>query len=344
MSLYRTVRSFIGRNFVRPFEDYCAVNRPELYEKIFYNFRHTTRREDLGDVFYMQVNGYDDFVQLKREKDFALKVPLDYVAPPVKLRVAAVVHIFYPELAAELKALLLNIPCAVDVFISTTSPEKRTSIEKTFGDFDKGRVVVRVFANRGRDIAPAFVGFRDIYGDYDACVHLHSKKSPHAERRLSGWRDHLYGNLLGSREVVVGILNILAAEKVGVVFPQYYAPIRVSINWGENYLATKNFLHGLGIDIDNRHLIEFPAGSMFWFKPQALAPLLNCPLTFDDFPEESGQVDGTTAHAIERAFLFIAEAAGYTWIKVDGTGLTSSSQAELTANIERARHSVLKRY
>lgn len=344
MSLYRTTRSFIGKHFVRPFEDYCAVNRPNLYEKIFYNLRHKTRREDLGDVFFMQVNGYEDFIQLKREKDFALKVPLDYAAPPVDLKVAAVVHIFYPELAAELKSRLLNIPCAVDIYISTTSPDKQVAIEKTFADFGKGRVVVKVFPNRGRDVAPAFVGFKDIYGGYDVCVHLHSKKSPHAERRLAGWRDHLYKNLLGSPEIVGGILNILANDKVGVVFPQYYAPIRVSINWGENYLATKDFLRGLGIEIDNRHLIEFPAGSMFWFKPKSLAPLLECGLTFDDFPEECGQVDGTIAHAIERAFLFIAEAAGYTWIKIDGDGLRSKSRAELDANIERARHSVLKRY
>lgn len=344
MSLYRTTRSFIGKHFVRPFEDYCAVNRPELYEKIFYNLRHKTQREDLGDAFFMQVNGYEDFIQLKREKDFALKVPLDYAAPHVNLKVAAVVHIFYPELAAELKSLLLNIPCAFDVYISTTSIDKQAAIEKTFANFDKGRVVVKVFPNRGRDVAPAFVGFKDIYGGYDVCVHLHSKKSPHAERRLAGWRDHLYKNLLGSPEIVGGILNILANDKVGVVFPQYYAPIRVSINWGENYFATKDFLRGLGIEIDNRHLIEFPAGSMFWFKPKSLAPLLDSSLTFDDFPEECGQVDGTIAHAIERAFLFIAETAGYTWIKIDGDGLKSKSRAELDANIERARHSVLKRY
>lgn len=344
MSVYRTVRSFIGRNFVRPFEDYCAVNRPDIYEKIFYNLRHTTKREDCGDAFYLQVNGYEDFVQLKREKDFALKVPLNFAAPPVDLKIAAVVHIFYPELAAELKNLLLNIPCAVDVYISTTSPDKQAAIEKTFADFGKGRVVVRVFLNRGRDVAPAFVGFKDIYGNYDACVHLHSKKSPHAERRLSGWREHLYKNLLGSPEIVGGILNILANEKVGVVFPQYFAPIRVSINWGENYLATKNFLRGLGIEIDNRHLIEFPAGSMFWFKPKSLAPLLESNLTFDDFPEESGQVDGTIAHAIERAFLFIVETAGYKWVKVDSSGLQSSSSEQLDENISKAWHSVLKRY
>ena len=91
---------------------------------------------------------------------------------------------------------------------------------------------------------------------------------------------------------------------------------------------------------------------MFWFKPKALAPILNCGLTFDDFPDESGQLDGTIAHAIERAFLFVVETAGFDWVKVDcgekNFGMTptlkSSSPAELDENIFKARHSVLKRY
>ncbi|MBR6712652.1 MAG: hypothetical protein IKI76_06645 [Selenomonadaceae bacterium] len=352
MSLYRMARSFIGRNFVQPFEDFCAIHHPEVYEFIFYNLRNETHRQDCGEAFFMQVTGFEDSVRLKRGKDFALKVPLNFTAPPVKLKVAAVVHIFYPELAEELKQLLLNIPCAVDVFISTTSPDKQAAIEKVFGDFDKGRVLVRVFPNRGRDIAAAFVGFKDIYGSYDACVHIHSKKSLHAEKILSGWRNHLYRNLLGSSAIVEGILNILAHDEVGLVFPQHFNPTRTLIHWGKNFHGTKDFLHRLGIEIDHRNLIEFPAGSMFWFKPKALTPLLDCGLTFDDFPEESGQVDGTLAHVIERAFLFVVEAAGFGWVKVDtGAGfinptplLKSSSQAELTANIKRARHSVLKRY
>ena len=137
-----------------------------------------------------------------------------------------------------------------------------------------------------------------------------------------------------------------------MVFPQHFNPTRTLIHWGRNFHGTKDFLHRLGIEIDHRNLIEFPAGSMFWFKPKALAPLLNCGLTFDDFPEELGQVDGTLAHVIERAFLFVVEAAGFGWVKVDTGGgfinptplLKSSSQTELTANIKRARHSVLKRY
>ena len=352
MSLYRFARRVIRNYFIAPLEDFCAVNNPKLYEFIFYNLYHKFQGEDCGEVFFMKMKGYENFIQLKREQDFALKIPFEFSAPPADFKVAAVVHIFYPELAAELKNLLLNIPCAADVYISTTSPEKKSEIEEVFRDFDKGRVVVKIFPNRGRDIAPAFVGFKDIYKNYDACVHIHSKKSPHAKTRLTGWRDHLYKNLLGSPEIVGNILQILSNDKVGAVFPQYFPPIRIFINWGANYSITKNFLHKLGIDIDNRNLIEFPAGSMFWFKPQALAPLLDSDLTFEDFPEESGQVDGTIAHAIERAFLFIVEASGFIWTKIDNgennLGITpllnTASQAALDENISKAWHSVMKKY
>lgn len=346
MNFYRTVRSFIGKHFVKPFEDFCAVNRPEIYDFIFYDLRKKTRRQDCGDAVFMQTEGFDDFVRLKRTKDFALNVPLNFFAPIATRKVAAVVHVFYPELADELKNFLRNIPCTVDVFISTTTAEKKSAVEKIFGDFDKGTVTVKIFPNRGRDIAAAFVGFREIYSDYDICVHLHTKKSPHAEKILSSWRDHLYRNLLGSPEIVRGILKILEDERVGLLFPQHFNSIRVYVNWGGNFFAVKDFLRGLNIAVSNRNLIEFPTGSMFWFKPRAIAPLLDCGLTFDDFPEECGQVDGTLAHAIERAFLFIVEAAGYTWLKISADDkifsatpiLKSRSQAELDDNISIAQH------
>ncbi len=352
MNFYRTARSFIGRNFVRPFENFCALNRPEVYDYIFYRLRNTTSFEDCGDALFVQTNGLDNFVRLKFKNDFALKVPLNFPVQITNQRVAAIIHMFYPELAAEVKNFLLNIPCAVDVFISTTSPEKKFAVEKIFGDFDKGNVTIKIFVNRGRNIAATFVGFREIFDGYDFCVHLHTKKSPHAEKILAGWRNHLYENLLGSPEIVGGILKILADERVGMVFPQHFNPIRVYINWGQNFSVAKNFLRRLNIAVDERNLIEFPTGSMFWFKPKSLAPLLNCGLTFKNFPEECGQIDGTLAHAIERAFLFIVEASGFQWLKVDCDNkffgatpiLKSHSQTELDANISKAWHSVLKRY
>lgn len=66
----------------------------------------------------------------------------------------------------------------------------------------------------------------------------------------------------------------------------------------------------INFTLDSNNLI-FPAGSMFWYKPDALKSLFLLNLTHDDFPKEPISESGTIMHAIERLFGIVAEYNGY---------------------------------
>ena len=85
--------------------------------------------------------------------DSVLAVPLGGTFPRPRLDhpVGVILHVFYPDLADELRNYLENIPGAVDVYISTDTPGKRDIIERAFSGWSKGRLEVRLAVNRGRD-------------------------------------------------------------------------------------------------------------------------------------------------------------------------------------------------
>ena len=58
-------------------------------------------------------------------------------------------------------------------------------------------------------------------------------------------------------------------------------------------------------------VFNYPAGSFFWARCDALSPLLEHGYTYEDFPREQGQTDGTLAHALERVLPFVSRKQGY---------------------------------
>lgn len=253
------------------------------------------------------------------EDDFALAIPLPTDAYNAKLkapRIAAIVHLYHEELAPEFKRYLLNVPAPLDVYVSTVDEHRASLIRQTFADWPHGRVDVRVVPNRGRDIAPKLVSFADVYPHYDYVLHLHSKKSHHADV-LSMWRLFLLESLVGTKDVARSILALFEHQpSLGIVAAQHFEPVRHWLNWGGNFAQADALARRMGFSLNQAVPLDFPSGSMFWARTQALQPLLHLHLATEDFVEEAGQKDGTLAHAIERLYFHACEHAGLDWVKV----------------------------
>jgi hypothetical protein len=251
-----------------------------------------------------------------RLKPSAVPFSRDLPAPTLSDRVGVVMHIFYPELAREMRLYLDNIPGAVDLYISTDTEAKQTLLAQAFAGWTAGEVDIRLAPNRGRDIAPKLITFRDVYDRHPVALHLHSKKSPH-ESHLRMWRYFLFENLMGEREIAAGILAAFEQDQsLGVVASDHYFPVSNAIGWGENYEIAQTLAGRMGTPIDPEAPVDFPSGSMFWARSAALKPLLDLGLSAEDFGPEAGQMDGTLAHAIERLYFVACEQAGLRWMKI----------------------------
>jgi lipopolysaccharide biosynthesis protein len=251
----------------------------------------------------------------QKRRDPVLRLPLGYATQAAQPsgRVAVLLHAYYTEDLLEFQRALKNLGFPFALFISTDTEAKQAIIATVFAEWTPD---IKLMPNRGRDVAPKFVGFRAIYADYDFVLHLHTKKSDHTAG-LDVWRPFLLSCLLGSPEIVANIFEIFGqCPQLGVIAPRNFGWIRQYMVWGENFDNCRRLAKSMGLRLKPYAPLDFPAGSMFWARTSALRPLLALNLHLDDFAEERGQIDGTLAHAIERMIFYSCETAGYQWIHV----------------------------
>lgn len=322
--------------------------------------------EPSPDIVSLQADGNDLGTEPLRDplRDFSIAVPLSWARPAEsgRRRIAAIVHLYYEELAHEFRSYLACIGEGVDVYVSTGSEFHASLIRRAFEGWRGGTVQVRVVENRGRDIAPKLIAFRDVYANHEYVLHLHGKKSHHATA-LAPWRQFMLQSLIGGREVVDSILSMMdESPSLGIVGVQHFEPMRHWLGWGGNFERCQELAERMGFELDRSTVLDFPAGSMFWARTAALAPLLALNLDLEEFDKEDGQKDATLAHAIERLYYFACEHAGYRWVKVArpafyahtpciesipmpgalGDWIEQKSLRLLASNGERPRHEALE--
>ena len=168
---------------------------------------------------------------------------------------------------------------------------------------------LEVVENRGRDILPFLrVADRLLDEGVDLVLKLHTKRSLH---RPDGdvWRRDLVSRLLAEGRAT-GIIEAFDTDRtLGLVAPEgHLQPL--DAHAGDNSEALRYLFVRLGIAPDATGR-RFVGGSMFWVRLEALRPLLDAHLEDWLFEPEAGQVDGTLAHAIERAFVLGVEHAAF---------------------------------
>lgn len=118
--------------------------------------------------------------------------------------------------------------------------------------------------------------------------------------------------LLGSPERVKKIFAMFEGDtKAGIVCPEtsnVMGPI--ASHWLRNTAEGRKLLNRMGIPYSGG-FFSYPIGSFFWAKTEALRPVFDMKLKYEDFPQEAGQIDGTVAHALERAVAFVCKHKGY---------------------------------
>jgi lipopolysaccharide biosynthesis protein len=227
-------------------------------------------------------------------------------------------HVYYTDLVSELAEQLRNIEVPFDLIVTNASGEELD--EAALAASGARNLRILPVANHGRDIWPLIQVVNAGYLDgYDIVLKVHTKKSAWREEHatLSGsgdeWKEGFYRDLLGTTENVNEILStMLTNPQVGVVTSK--DSIARADQWGGDLGHVRELLRRLRYDF-NPDDLEFPSGSIYWIRGFILQGLRSLMLDEPDFETEAGQIDGTTAHAIERIIGILGIEAGYSIVE-----------------------------
>lgn len=246
------------------------------------------------------------------------------VQPPRRTRPMGLhVHLHNVALAGEFLRLLRRFPAPFDLFLTLTDARARAAARRLFAPAllpAVREVHVLLVENRGRDVAPWLIGMRPFQRRYDLFCHVHGKQSPHFPFG-DDWRRYLLHNLLHPAAVSAIVAHFAEDPRLGCVFPPICPELLASMRAAHispgghdgEVPAAEGLLRRLGLRPELcRADLCFSAGTMYWYRPEALRQLFSFDLALEEFPAEPISVGGTLAHALERLPVPLARHNGYT--------------------------------
>jgi lipopolysaccharide biosynthesis protein len=175
---------------------------------------------------------------------------------------------------------------------------------------------IQISPNRGRDVGPfmrLLEGGR--FDGLDCVCKIHGKRSLRRQGTFLGdtWRQYAIETLLPDPESIVRVGRCFTANpRLGILGPALLRlprhDLALVIDRDRPMLRKLMLSH---FDRDVTEKIVFFAGTMFWFRPDALSLLRHPPAGGWAFPAEPAPDEGSLAHALERLLPTSALLAGY---------------------------------
>lgn len=235
-------------------------------------------------------------------------------------KIVVICHVYYVDLLDYAFNYLKNIPDYVDVIITTNDKDKKDYVEKNLLSKLRNNSRVILVNARGRDMAGLFVGCKNIIGDYDYFCFMHDKKSAGKEHLTVGvsFRDNIWENMLASEDYINSIIKDFdETDRLGLIVPPpvYHGTYFNAYShkyWVSCYDLVEELFEKMGIDVvSSKNEPPLSIGNCFWAKVDALKPLFDLDLDYEDFPPEPMPDDGTISHALERIYGYVAASQGY---------------------------------
>jgi lipopolysaccharide biosynthesis protein len=244
---------------------------------------------------------------------------------------AVVLHLYYGDLFQELLSEYLKRLNEADFLISVRFNAPLELLEEIVTAFPN--VYLIKSENRGRDMYPFLVTMeRLIFYQYQYACKIHTKKSKHRQDGME-WRNQILNSLVGAGDPIAEVRKVFASDsKTGILAPIDSIEDLSKLNHHlDNTKWLDRMLPRMGRSQDiGKYAFLFPAGSMFWFRVDALQGLMDLKIERSEFAHETAQLDGTLAHTLERLILISAEARGYQFREMDmnaANGLPYFSEA-----------------
>lgn len=229
------------------------------------------------------------------------------------IQVGLHVHVFYPDLLEEILQRLCHNRTRPFLVISVNDDEGiQVSVKQLLLSYDFADAELVIAPNRGRDLGPFLVKCgRQLEQTFQIYGHLHTKRSALiGAKQANQWRTFLLDNLLGTAQIAM-LDSIIAAFAMDAQLGLVYPDDPHVLGFGKNRNAAQTLCTQLKLEFALPTALNFPVGSMFWARRGALAPLLDHPWCYEDFPIEPLGYDGTILHAIERLLPLINRDQGF---------------------------------